>query len=938
MADKTKILELDIDVESIISKSAELKSTLDGLRAEQNEFKKSGDTSSEAYVKLEATIKKVSAEYNTNQKQLSNLAQVNSSFLTIQQKLTLAMDKENTSIDAALENNAELLKIRNALNLANEEEAKLKDEINAKIDANNKFIKENVSELEQQKIGIGDYKTAITEAIEESGIFGGALGDVKQGFEIVSKVAKPFKEDVMATVTSMRNAGAETEGLSTGQKALTITTNLLTGSVKLFTLALAATGIMIIVGAVLLFIGYLKSLDPVMDKVETGLAAIGGVIDFLEEKIGSFIEGIESAGDALNKLGNFIAHPIDSLKSLGNEMANAAKEAANLKEREQELGDQMNINSILNKKQESEIARLLIQAKDRSKSQSEQNKLFADAEKLNQDIFERNKKVADEDLSISIEIAKKKKKLTEDEIQSLKDLDIAKATAFLNDGKITIEAYERLQDSFNKKIEVENQYNEQLDKITTKSNNALEKQQAANEAAAKKAEEMRQKALDDAARLVKAELDLYISQQGARAKSMEEQIKMSEEIFKRKMEIAKKEFEASKKTEADKLQLLINENNAKNELLQKQSDIVIANASRELQIFLDNNKTKLEQNKFLTDEMVAQELERINRISEAEAEYQTQRLLNGKISQEEYAAEIRAIDEKVQAEKDVLEEEKKQADAEKKAIDLENKYLADQELADNEFAKQQFELDRQKEAEVLAAEKSGADINLINQKYTTLKKNLDKSITDFKLGQELAIIQGLRGLLGEQTALGKGLALAETFFTTIKNANAAFTQAAVFAANPLTAPLAVNANIQGGIIVASGAMQAAKISGVKLAKGVIDLQGPGTTTSDSIPAMLSRGETVTPADKTAKYRPLLEFIHNDSNVDFGTQSFPASTLVKTYNQGGQSQTIDYDLLASKIGDNVAQANLLLPPPRLALDEFNQAQGNYADVVNGADHG
>ena len=44
------------------------------------------------------------------------------------------------------------------------------------------------------------------------------------------------------------------------------------------------------------------------------------------------------------------------------------------------------------------------------------------------------------------------------------------------------------------------------------------------------------------------------------------------------------------------------------------------------------------------------------------------------------------------------------------------------------------------------------------------------------------------------------------------------------------------------------------------AKGVIDLQGAGTETSDSIPAMLSKRESVMTADETKKYKPVLTAI------------------------------------------------------------------------------
>lgn len=44
----------------------------------------------------------------------------------------------------------------------------------------------------------------------------------------------------------------------------------------------------------------------------------------------------------------------------------------------------------------------------------------------------------------------------------------------------------------------------------------------------------------------------------------------------------------------------------------------------------------------------------------------------------------------------------------------------------------------------------------------------------------------------------------------------------------------------------------------------IAIDGPGTSTSDSIAAWLSKGETVTSADKTAKHKPALNAIHNDT--------------------------------------------------------------------------
>lgn len=49
-------------------------------------------------------------------------------------------------------------------------------------------------------------------------------------------------------------------------------------------------------------------------------------------------------------------------------------------------------------------------------------------------------------------------------------------------------------------------------------------------------------------------------------------------------------------------------------------------------------------------------------------------------------------------------------------------------------------------------------------------------------------------------------------------------------------------------------------------EGVIDLQGPGTTTSDSIPANLSRGESVMTAKETKQYKPLFKAIRYNNKA------------------------------------------------------------------------
>jgi hypothetical protein len=56
-------------------------------------------------------------------------------------------------------------------------------------------------------------------------------------------------------------------------------------------------------------------------------------------------------------------------------------------------------------------------------------------------------------------------------------------------------------------------------------------------------------------------------------------------------------------------------------------------------------------------------------------------------------------------------------------------------------------------------------------------------------------------------------------------------------------------------------------------EGVIDLNGPGTGTSDSIPARLSRGESVMTAEETKRYKPVLQAIRDNNFEEFVSKRY-----------------------------------------------------------------
>lgn len=144
-------------------------------------------------------------------------------------------------------------------------------------------------------------------------------------------------------------------------------------------------------------------------------------------------------------------------------------------------------------------------------------------------------------------------------------------------------------------------------------------------------------------------------------------------------------------------------------------------------------------------------------------------------------------------------------------------------------------------------------------------------------------------------------------------------QAAINGFLAVTQALATNpfpySLIVAAIVAASTAVQVAKINSTPIPKfktGKVDIQGPGTTTSDSIPAMISRGESVIKADSTAKWKDALVAINNDRFESYLLKQLPFNfpNVPDGIKPNGTMQ-IDYNKLAEAVANKMAA---LIPAP------------------------
>jgi len=120
------------------------------------------------------------------------------------------------------------------------------------------------------------------------------------------------------------------------------------------------------------------------------------------------------------------------------------------------------------------------------------------------------------------------------------------------------------------------------------------------------------------------------------------------------------------------------------------------------------------------------------------------------------------------------------------------------------------------------------------------EKDIAKSTSDFKRGlnegDARVAIDSFRTIFGES----KALASAEIILSTAIGIQKSF---------ELLPPFDF---IRASIVGASGVAQLAKVNGAKFADGTEYVQGAGTNRSDSVPAMLSRGERVVDAQTNAQ--------------------------------------------------------------------------------------
>ena len=586
---KDVIVEFDIGVDTLLSSAKSAKGALDTLVNQQKELTKSGDTSSDAFVKNAASIKNLRSEYNTYTKGLQSSLDINGKSTKAQRTLTNELDKSARSIDGARASNKELLAIRNKLDLTSKTGIKAQGEINKKIDENNRFIKTNVSELEKQKINIGNYGDALGGALDKSGLFGTATKELVNDFKNLitpinaavlstlglvqsqnsSTVAIAKKSKAQAISTEEIKKGVEVQVLSTatttkGAKAQNLSTAATTrGSkaLRLFKIALISTGI----GAIIVIIGSLvaaflstqKGIDAVnrvLAPLKGGVQGLISVFQELSHNIGSIVTGalaqfkdnftILVSGFVIgakkmqlawatvfgddNEVSQIQAEIANQQKTLTDAIGRTAERVGDVAKGFKNAGEAISDAA----KRQSEIVEKTIELENaRIRIVGIESEMKREIKEQNKIAEDTNNTVAEREaaavksVSLSKDLLVEQKKIVQSELDIL-DLKNAQ----------TDTSREDLQERANKAAELNNLEASALELQTTQQNKVNTIRRAA-EAAATKALTAQSKAEQESIKRLEISLKLFELQNESEVKNLEDKKNLLNDVLKKELEI-----------------------------------------------------------------------------------------------------------------------------------------------------------------------------------------------------------------------------------------------------------------------------------------------------------------------------------------------------------------------------------------------------------------
>lgn len=855
-----KILEIKVRYDKAITKIAEYSTELDKLKAREKQLKEDvskGRIEREKYNLMMAETKIAAKEYTESIRVLNKQIQNERKEQTEMEGSLVRLRAELSNLTAAYDRLSRV-----------EREGVKGKELQDKINAITDELKGAEEETQRFYRNVGNYEAAILKAAQSNIPFLDSiikmqteLGGVKQAFNVGKTAVIGFSKQLLALLTNPIVA----------------------------ILASIAAAIMLVSKAI-------NSSEEASNRWNIITAPLSRSLDFLLNIVQRLAGGILSVVESGAKMIGWIAKMAEKLPGIGKyirDINDANREAIKLAKEEAAIAKQARTDQIQNAKDQLEVARLRQQAKDKEKFTAEERLAFVKrANKLEEEQAKRNVDLATREF----ELLRKRSEWAENDAETndkLAELEAAK--------------YNAEKEYFSKTMELLEQENTIRGEIVTVQKAVAEKVAAIKE---KEREEIR-KAEDEALKIVKD--------------AQEKQFIETKRVYERQIE----DLRIRLRTEIGLTATMRQALNQQIIALEQQKNDALQQLSEEQLMKEMENRQKL----------ISLQLESVKAGSEQEYQLKMQQLVaqrDVELRQKELTEQMKlAITEKYNKEIDDLSVQhendtaKKQADALKLRLDnelAEAKLNGDSELELLRMQEQQKlelkdslrRMEEESDAE-FRARQLAADQEYLDAKQAVIDKEVEMQQNK---GESLSVLAGNLSDLLEQAAgdnenmaqLAKILAIAEVSIAQGVAIAKAVETATRSSATWIDMLAAIGTVVASVTTVMGKAMKSVKSA--KFAQGG-KVEGPGSGTSDSIPAMLSNGESVMTAAATSMFAPLLSAFNQIGG------GIPINVTASS------NQALGEDMLAKA----VAKGMMMAPAPVVSVEEFTSVANRVKYVEN-----
>lgn len=950
--ERINIAQVDIDVDALIGKSAEVRQKLMEIGGELKELKgqfDKGDISVQEYTRKVSELTAIQKVNRDELRVYDTLVKNHISTESTKMKQNETMKGSIKEISAALSQNK---LIYQQLSEEERENADVGGKLLAVIQEQDKKYKELQKSIGNNQVDVGNYRQAILDAIGDNQAFGTSMNSVINNFNTM-------KVQIIALANPFVNFVQTGRLAAPAMNAAAVATSKTSLAMKILRGAVISTGIGALVVALGSLIAYFTSTQEGIDKVNKVLTplkvlfqTLWGVVQnvgkalveafthpkqllldlgrFMQEQIinrataiidafkglgniltGNFKEGFKQVGDAALQAATGVKDVVGKVKEAGKAVSDTIGEAIKRGQRIEEI----------NVKLSSSEADFIKQSEALKLEFEEQNQIARDTSKT---ISEREAAAKK-----SIEIQKQINKLvTERNNLEIERMELQQQSNDTSDAERADLERKKAENNKAKAEQIQSEI------AQTKVLNSINKDR---EAKNKEALDKARKRLEEELKWQKEAIEDYVKTNSAVAKSLQERLDIEEkgmrdrlailETEKTKGLIKQREYERQKKEiERDflkiKAELTI-------EAVQKEAEqYEMLNADKfnteeALQEAIYQKKVEaLEKEKQLKQEMhdwdYNAEEEHQEKLQELKADYQG-KLQELKVKQEKEDENNRNI--------------QKEAEKAQRDFDFADKLMTLQEQGATEWEieaeqlRQKHEKEREELDENLANNKISHEmyynqLNLLIRKQAKEELDLKKKTEESKLALTQSVLGQIKGMTGEHTALSKAAAIAEATINTYLGVSKAISQGmpmgAVTAAITLAAGMA---NVQKIVSTETDKYEAGGlIVGKSHASGGVPFTVAGRGGFEA-----EGGEYIINKRATAMYFPVLEAINKSAGYgSYNPVYMAAGGVIK---QVPTEMKIDYKEMMNAIREGAMQGTLQ-----------GSQQGTYEGAMQGAQAG